>query len=136
MTSLAAADSRAPSSWIRAHCFECGASPAVAVLRDLPEALGSRSLICSLCATEWRFNRLTCAHCGETEADKILVHTADSVAHVRVDECRSCRRYLKTVDLRQRGDAVPVVDELATVELDLWARDRGLTKLRANVLGL
>ncbi len=136
VTSLAAADSRTPQSWTQAHCFECGASPGVAVLRDLPEALGRRSLVCSLCATEWRFKRLTCAHCGETKADQLLTHTADSVAHVRIDECKSCGHYLKTVDLRIRGDAVPVVDELATVELDLWAQDRGLTKLRANVLGL
>ena len=35
-----------------------------------------------------------------------------------------------------KGDAIPLVDEVATVELDLWARDRGMTKLRANVLGL
>jgi formate dehydrogenase maturation protein FdhE len=43
---------------------------------------------------------------------------------------------MKTVDLRKRGDAVPLVDELATVELDLWAQERGLTKMRVNVLGL
>ncbi len=30
----------------------------------------------------------------------------------------------------------PLVDALATVELDLWAREQGLTKIRANVLGL
>lgn len=98
--------------------------------------LGSRSLVCSLCATEWRFPRLTCAHCGETKADQLLAHTAESVAHVRVDECKSCSQYMKTVDLRKRGDAIPLVDELATVELDLWAQERGLTKMRVNVLGL
>ena len=89
-----------------------------------------------MCATEWRFQRLTCPHCGETEADKLPVHTAESVAHVRVDACATCSRYIKTVDLRKRGDAVPLVDELAAVELDIWAQEQGLTKLRANVLGL
>ena len=136
VTSLAAVDGREMSSWSEGRCFECGAPPGVAVLRDLADALGSRSLVCSLCATEWRFTRLTCPHCGETEADRLLVHTAESVAHVRVDECRTCERYHKTVDLRVQGNAVPVVDELATVELDLWAQDRGLRKVRANVLGL
>ena len=136
VTSLAAADSREAPSWTRSTCFECGARPGVAVLRDLPDALGSRTLVCSLCATEWRFTRLMCPHCGETEADQLPVHTAESVAHVRVDECRTCERYHKTVDLRRVGNAVPVVDELAAVELDLWARDRGLTKARTNVLGL
>ena len=89
-----------------------------------------------MCATEWRFRRLTCPHCGETDADKLPVHTAESIAHVRVDACTTCSRYIKTVDLRKNGTAVPLVDELAAVELDIWAQEQGLTKLRANVLGL
>ena len=92
--------------------------------------------MCSMCATEWRFRRLTCPHCGETEADKLPVHTAESITHVRVDACTACSRYIKTVDLRKRGDADPLVDELAAVELDIWAQEQGLTKLRTNVLGL
>ena len=43
------------------------------------------------------------------------MHTAESIALVRVDACTTCSRYIKTVDLRKRGDAVPVVDELAAV---------------------
>ena len=40
------------------------------------------------------------------------------------------------VDLRAQGDAFPLVDELAAVELDIRAQEQGLTKLRTNVLGL
>ena len=43
---------------------------------------------------------------------------------------------LKAADLRKDGSAEPVVDEIATVELDLWARERGLLKIQPNVLGL
>ena len=46
-----------------------------------------------------------------------------------------CRCYIKSVDLRADGDAVPVVDDIATVELDLWARERGLAKVSPNLLG-
>jgi FdhE protein len=136
VTSIAQADSGQPTDWTQNFCFICGGPPQVAVLRDLPDALGRRSLMCSICATEWRFQRLTCPHCGETEADKLPVHTAESIAHVRVDACTTCSRYIKTVDLRKDGNAVPLVDELAAVELDIWAQEQGLTKLRANVLGL
>lgn len=118
------------------RCFRCGSLPVLAVLRDQPEVMGARSLVCSLCATEWRFDRLRCAHCGERGAENLVVHNAESVPHVRLDTCRTCDRYIKTVDLRQRGDAIPVVDELATIELDVWARDRGLAKLQPNVLEL
>ena len=136
ITSIAQADSSQPTDWTQGFCFVCGGPPQVAVLRDLPDALGRRSLMCSMCATEWRFQRLTCPHCGETEADKLPVHTAESIAHVRVDACTTCSRYIKTVDLRKDGTAVPLVDELAAVELDIWSQEQGLTKLRANVLGL
>ena len=136
ITSIAQADSSQPTDWTQNFCFVCGGPPQVAVLRDLPDALGRRSLMCSICATEWRFQRLTCPHCGETEADKLPVHTAESIAHVRVDACTTCSRYIKTVDLRKNGNAVPVVDELAALELDIWAQEEGLTKLRPNVLGL
>jgi formate dehydrogenase maturation protein FdhE len=64
------------------------------------------------------------------------VHVAESRPHVRLDECSSCARYLKTVDLRSRGDAVPLVDDLASVELDLWASERGLTRVEMNLFGL
>jgi len=136
ITSIAQADSSQPTDWTQNFCFVCGGPPQVAVLRDLPDALGRRSLMCSICATEWRFQRLTCPHCGETEADKLPVHTAESIAHVRVDACTTCSRYIKTVDLRKNGNAVPIVDELAALELDIWAQEEGLTKLRPNVLGL
>ena len=136
VTSIAQTDSSQPPDWTQNFCFVCGGPPQVAVIRDLPDAVGSRSLTCSMCATEWRFRRLTCPNCGETEADKLLVHTAESIAHVRVDACATCSRYIKTVDLRTNGTAVPLVDELAAVELDIWAQEQGLTKLRANVLRL
>jgi FdhE protein len=118
------------------RCRACGGPPIVATLRDHAGATGARALVCGLCGSEQRIRRLTCAQCGETNAERLLVHAAESVPHVRLDECRSCGRYLKTVDLRRRGDAVPVVEELATVELDLWAREQGLTKLHTNVFGL
>jgi formate dehydrogenase maturation protein FdhE len=33
------------------------------------------------------------------------------------------------------GLAVPVVDEVATVPLDLWASDHGYTKVMRNIMG-
>jgi FdhE protein len=136
LTTLSAEMNGGPKTAAARVCFRCGSPPVVGVLQDLPEALGARSLVCPLCATEWRVDRLLCAHCGETSAHELETHAAESVPWVRVDECMTCRRYLKTVDLRQRGDAVPVVDEIATLELDVWAAGRGLTKVQVNVMEL
>ena len=120
----------------RAACPRCGADPLAAVLRDEPEIRGRRTLLCSLCLTEWPFPRTRCPACGEERAEKRPHHVAESWPHVRLEECGSCRAYVKAIDLRAAGLAVPVVDELASVELDLWAGEQGLVKLRRNLLGM
>ncbi len=120
----------------RAACPCCGAAPIAAVLRDLPETRGRRTLVCSLCLTEWGFPRTRCPACGEERPERRPHHVSESWPHVRLEECGSCRTYLKAIDLREAGLAVPVVDELASVELDLWAAGQGLSKLRRNLLGL
>ena len=119
-----------------AACPHCQCRPVAAVLRDEPEIKGRRTLLCSLCAAEWPFPRSRCVACGEEAPDKLQSHVAEAWSHIRVEECASCGAYLKTVDLRESGLAVPVVDELATVELDLWAAERNLTKYQPNLFGL
>ena len=64
------------------------------------------------------------------------MHEVESVPHVRIEECAECSRYVKAVDLRRDGAAEPIVEDLATPELDLWAADRGLVKIRSNLFGL
>jgi len=115
-------------------CPVCGGPPLVGVLRR--EGDGARkSLICMLCAHEWNFRRIYCPSCGEEREPQMGFYSAPEIAHVRVDVCDSCHTYLKTVDLTKLGLAVPVVDELATIPLDLWARDHGYEKLQLNLLG-
>lgn len=135
-TALAMADGEAVESARGGRCLVCGGAPAVSMLEDLPGALGSRSLVCGVCGGSWRLPRLVCAHCAEDDAEKLSVHTAESLPWVRLEACGTCNRYLKCVDRRQRGGAVPMVDDLATVELDLWARGRGLARVQENLFGL
>lgn len=120
----------------RAACPYCGAAPVAAVLRDQPEVKGRRTLLCSLCLVEWAFPRTRCPACGEERADRRPHHVSESWPHIRLEECGSCRTYIKAIDLREAGLAVPVIDEAASVELDLWAAGQGLSKLRTNLLGL
>ena len=46
-----------------------------------------------------------------------------------------CRRYLLTVDLPKDPSAVPVVDELAALPLDLFVQERGFKKITPNLMG-
>jgi FdhE protein len=116
-------------------CPFCGRKPVVGVLR--PEGDGAkRSLICSMCGAEWRFGRIMCAACGEETPDKLPVYSAEEFPQVRVEACNACGCYIKTVDLTKNGHAVPIVDELATVPLNLWAEEHGYVKLQPNMIGL
>src|SRR5712664_1020109 len=52
------------------------------------------------------------------------------LGHVRADVCDTYHTYLKCIDLTKTELAIPVVDELATIPLDLWAREHGYAKLQ------
>jgi formate dehydrogenase maturation protein FdhE len=119
----------APSS-----CPLCGGKPIVGVLRSEGDG-AKKSLICMLCAHEWGFRRVYCPACGEEREPQMAFYSAPEIAHVRVDVCDTCHSYLKSIDLTKTGLAVPVVDELATIPLDLWAREHGYEKLQINLLG-
>lgn len=116
-------------------CPVCGHKPVVAVLRGEGDG-GKRSLICSLCSAEWNFRRLLCPLCGEENERKLPIYVAQEFSHVRVEACDTCQSYVKCVDLTDCGLAVPVVDELATIGLDLWVEEHGYTKLQSNLLGM
>lgn len=116
-------------------CPFCQEQPVVAVLRPEGDG-GKRSLICSLCSTEWIFRRLLCPNCGEEDQHKLPVYTAEQFPYIRIEACDTCRTYLKSIDMTRNGLAVPEVDELASVPLDLWAAGNNYTKLQPNLFGL
>jgi FdhE protein len=116
-------------------CPFCGSKPQVAVLR--PEGDGAkRFLVCSLCATEWLFRRVLCPNCAEENKDKLPIFMAKEFDYVRVDACDTCHTYIKSIDLSKNGNAVPVVDELATVSLNLWAQENNYHKVQSNLFGV
>ena len=117
-------------------CPRCGWPPQVSRLADEPDTQGIRHLICSFCAAPWTFPRSSCPACEASGEDGLDLHVDEELSQVRVEACRTCRRYLKSVDLRIVGVAEPLVEDLATPELDLWAVEQGLEKITPNLLGL
>jgi FdhE protein len=115
-------------------CPLCGGKPIVGVLRAEGDG-AKKSLICMLCAHEWSFRRIYCPACGEEREPQMAFYSAPEIAHVRIDICDTCHTYLKSIDLTKTGLEVHIVDELATIPLDLWARQHGYHKLQINLLG-
>lgn len=144
------------------HCPDCGGPPQLSASMPSSDdlATGPRMLICARCSTAWGYARLTCAGCGEDSSSQLQLFSEIGTAagergsvirglpaaaapsphrptfpHVRVEACNSCRRYLLAVDVASDRRAVPVVDEIAAIPLDLYARERGYTKITPNLVG-
>ncbi len=126
---------RKPGEGTGSTCPSCGGRPVAGVLRGEGDG-AKRGLICHLCALEWPYRRVICPNCGEEDKDKLPVYIAEQINYVRVEACDACHTYLKSVDLTKDGFAIPEVDEIATVSLNLWADENGYTKIETNILGM
>jgi formate dehydrogenase maturation protein FdhE len=124
-----------------AVCPRCGGPPQVSCVAATGESLvsGGRSLQCARCGSSWSCARSTCPACGEgrltTYAERWGSDAPPVLPHLSIAACESCRQYLIEVDLERDPRAVPEVDELTALPLDLHAADRGLTKVTPNLMG-
>jgi FdhE protein len=116
-------------------CPLCNRKPAAGVMRQQGDG-ARRSLLCGFCQTEWEFRRVICPGCGQQDHAKLPVYTAESFPYIRVECCDSCHSYIKSIDLTKNGLADPIVDELASIPLNLWAQEHGYAKLNPNLLGM
>jgi formate dehydrogenase maturation protein FdhE len=136
--SLAAICGGAPGPASQSRCPRCGALPQVSYSALSGETLvsGPRYLVCARCSLGWVHSRMCCAACGETASSHLPIYAdGEQLPHLRVEACDTCRRYLLAVDLRKDAAAVPLVDELAAMPLDLFAKERGLRKVVPNLMG-
>jgi len=120
------------------RCPRCGGPPQLGFFALSGEDLvtGPRHLVCARCAATWVHPRMVCAGCGEETSARLPIYSeAERFPHARIDACETCRRYLLAFDLRRDVETVPVVDELAALPLDLYARERGLQKVTPNLMG-
>jgi len=109
-------------SWRRRYCPVCGGKADFAYL---DEERGSRWLLCSRCDAEWIFQRLECPHCG-CQDQNALSYFSDDKGLYRLYVCEQCKRYLKTIDLRQaKSEVLMPLERLLTYEFDLQAREDG-----------
>jgi formate dehydrogenase maturation protein FdhE len=127
--------------WSGAACPACGGLAQVSVIaEESGEFMGGspRSLVCGRCAGWWTFPRAICTWCSEADPRRLPSFVPDERRAVRVDGCETCSSYVKTFDLREAGGAelVPLVDDVATVALDLWAHDQGLARPLVSFAGV
>lgn len=122
---------------LRGHCPFCGGAPWISTRKSAQDAeSGFRYLACSLCGLEWNFNRIQCAACFEEDPHKLPVFQSDVYTNVRIETCDTCRRYVKSIDLTLDARPVPIIDDLLSISMDVWAVDEGLARIEAGLAGL
>lgn len=146
-----AAHSFGSSPGAGSRCPDCGGPPQLSYRGDSGDRLvsGQRRLQCARCPQSWPFSASTCPGCGKASRTKRTIYTEKrekaavgraeaggaTFPHLRVEACRGCQRYLIDVNQGQDPRAVPEVDELAALPLDLHATEHGLSKLTPNLMG-
>jgi len=116
-------------TWFKGTCPVCGSLPHLSLLR---EAEGKRFLLCSFCGYQWRTDRLFCAFCGNKEQDSSHYFYAEGEETYRIDTCDQCHQYIKTIDTRNFEIIDPVLEDLATLHLDLLASQKGYKRPAPN----
>ena len=93
-------------------------------------------MTCSLCLRRRAFPRSRCPGCNESNEAKLSNFASEQFPHLRLQACDTCKGYLQVVDLSRDPAAIPEVDELAGLPLDLWAQEHGYHKLQPNFAGI
>jgi FdhE protein len=119
----------APESWRRPFCPVCGAPPTLGLLKG---ERGLRHSLCSRCHCEWLVDRIGCPVCDNKQADQLSHVVAEIDTACRIDQCDRCHHYLKTIDLRALDTPDPVLEDLATLHLDVLAVERGYSRAVPN----
>jgi hypothetical protein len=127
--------------WSGSACPACGDVPQASVIVEESGAFlqgAPRYLVCGRCATWWAFARAKCPSCGEDDSRRLGPYVAEQWRWARVDACDTCHAYTKTFDLREADakDVVPLVDDVATLALDVWAHEMGFHRPALSLAGV
>ena len=102
----------------------CGTWPVFGEVRGIER---SRYLRCGRCDGEWQAQGLFCPYCGMTDHKQLVsLVPENSSTNSVIEACTRCRGYVKIVTTLQGSPPGKVIlDDLATVELDVAAVEQG-----------
>jgi FdhE protein len=124
-----------PASWWEGYCPLCGAWP---VLTEYIGLERKRQLRCGRCGTGWALPMLRCVFCDETDHERLGYLAPDGDEEMRkVEVCKTCKGYVKGLTtVRSLAPWAILLDDLATVHLDVVAIDRGYERPERSAYAL
>jgi FdhE protein len=104
-------------------CPICNSAPALSLFS---KSNGSRSLICSFCWYEWEAKRISCPFCNNNDSKTLGYVAMDTEKGIRADYCDECKKYIKTIDLREyRNDFYLPLELIASIPFDIKMNEEG-----------
>jgi FdhE protein len=121
-----------PTLWSEGYCPCCGAWPVCAEICGIER---DRYLRCVRCASAWRAECLRCAYCGNRDHEQLGSLLAESGADApALETCAQCMGYMKVFHrLVPSQPAELLLSDLASVDFDVAAANRGYRRPRANL---
>jgi FdhE protein len=109
-------------TWLKGYCPICGSLPSLSLLK---EEVGKRYLLCSYCGYQWRIDRIICPFCNNKEQGSLQYFYAEGEETYRIDLCDKCHQYIKMVDQRIMEEGDLILEDFATLHLDILASQKG-----------
>jgi FdhE protein len=117
------------AEWHHGYCPACGSWPALAEVVG-----GHRTLRCSFCAAAWELRTYSCVYCQESGESFVTAAPDEQRTDRRVELCRACGGYLKTVDVPELSPfPLLAIADLETMDLDLAAMENNYRRPELKV---
>ncbi len=121
------------AAWGHGHCPICGSPP---LMGRLVGNEGARLHSCSFCSFEYRVPRTECPFCLETLAKGADYYVSPEEPGYSIAACPECRNYIKLADRRSgEGLRLPMLDDLASLALDIYAHEQHYTRPTLSAWG-
>jgi len=112
------------SLWQRGYCPVCGGAPLFGKYRQDD---GLWVVECSLCHTSWNLQRTGCPFCDKSEQGSLEFLYLEGDKSRRANYCKSCRKYVKTIDARDGDENLMLpLENIVTAYLDIGAKQENL----------
>jgi FdhE protein len=118
--------------WEEGRCPVCHASPALSFLRQEE----GKVLACSYCSTRGLWHRIGCPHCKNRDARKLEIIEVEQEKGFRIDLCKECKSYMKTMNEGLSGEHTPDLLDMISLPLDILAQGRGYQRRSPNPIGM
>jgi len=108
--------------WDKGYCPVCGSMPELSTF----EENGKRFLVCGFCSHKWASKRIYCPFCENTDHETLQYFEIEGEEEYRVDVCNKCKKYIKTVSIKNTSRTVYLpLENQSTPYIDLKFEEMG-----------